>query len=159
MESNEFIRIRMSLGKSRKQLASLLGVSRRTIQSYEQGCRRVPAHIQKELYFFLFNQRMKGHSILPCWEQKACIDYEDCPAWEFNSGTMCWYLNGTLCAGKRPSTYEEKLLTCKLCNIFSFSGLLVETSHRWTHPFSVAVFDNSEINHLFHLETLELKFQ
>ena len=28
-----------------------------------------------------------------------------------------------------------------------------------TYPFGVAVFDNSQINHLYHLETLELKFQ
>ncbi len=28
-----------------------------------------------------------------------------------------------------------------------------------SYPFGIAVFDNSQINHLFHLETLELKFQ
>ena len=28
-----------------------------------------------------------------------------------------------------------------------------------TYPFGVAVFDNSQINHLYHLETLEMKFQ
>jgi hypothetical protein len=28
-----------------------------------------------------------------------------------------------------------------------------------TYPFGLAVFDNSQINHLYHLETLELKFQ
>ncbi len=26
-------------------------------------------------------------------------------------------------------------------------------------PFGIAVFDNSQVNHLFHTETLELKFQ
>ncbi len=28
-----------------------------------------------------------------------------------------------------------------------------------SYPFGIAVFDNSQINHLFHVETLELKFQ
>lgn len=28
-----------------------------------------------------------------------------------------------------------------------------------SYPFGIAVFDNSQINHLFHLETLEMKFQ
>ena len=27
------------------------------------------------------------------------------------------------------------------------------------YPFGIAVFDNSQINHLYHLETLEMKFQ
>ncbi len=28
-----------------------------------------------------------------------------------------------------------------------------------SYPFGIAVFDNSQINHLFHTETLEMKFQ
>ncbi len=27
------------------------------------------------------------------------------------------------------------------------------------YPFGIAVFDNTQINHLFHTETLEMKFQ
>ena len=146
MERNEFIQIRKSLGKTQRQLASLLDVSLRTIHSYEQGLRGVPARIQKDLYFFLFNQSNKSHSfqsLQPCWEQKCCTNKEHCPAWEFKSGMMCWYINGTLCAGKRPSTYEEKLLTCKSCNIFKSSGLLIETYPKRTltrHSFIQAQF-------------------
>ena len=130
MESNEFSQIRKGLGKTQKKLSSLLGVSLKAVHSYEQGWRKIPAHVQRDLYFFLFSQRNKNrsiHSLQPCWEQTGCKDKEHCPAWEFKSGAMCWYINGTMCAGKRPSTYEEKLLTCKSCNIFKSSGLLVET--------------------------------
>lgn len=123
MEKNEFNQIRKSLGKTQKKLASLLGVSLKTVHSYEQGWRKIPAHVEKDLYFFLFNQRNKGQSIKPCWEQTGCTDKEQCPAWEFKSGTMCWYINGTLCADKKPSTYREKLLACKSCNIFSVTVL------------------------------------
>ena len=28
-----------------------------------------------------------------------------------------------------------------------------------SYPFGIAVFDNSQINHLFHVETLEMKFK
>lgn len=28
-----------------------------------------------------------------------------------------------------------------------------------SYPFGIAVFDNSQINHLFHTDTLELKFK
>lgn len=127
MESNEFSQIRKGLGKTQKELASLLSVSLKAVQSYEQGWRKIPAHVQRDLYFLLFNQRNKGNATQPCWEQTSCMNKEHCPAWEFKSGTMCWYINGTMCAGKKPSTYEEKLLTCKSCNIFKSSGLLVET--------------------------------
>ena len=123
MEKYEFSHVRKSLGKTQKQLATLLGTSLKAIQSYEQGWRKVPAHVQKDLYFFLFNQRNRGYSRQPCWEQKGCKDKEQCPAWEFKSGTMCWYINNTLCAGKKPASYEEKLLICKSCNIFSGSVL------------------------------------
>lgn len=121
MEKNEFSQARKSLGKTQKQLASLLGASIKAIQSYEQGWRRIPAHVQRDLYFFLFNQRSKDYSRRPCWEQKDCTVKEHCPAWEFKSGTMCWYINSTLCAGKKPSNYEEKLLICRSCSVFSVS--------------------------------------
>lgn len=123
MEKNEFSQIRKGLGKTQKKLASLLGVSLKAVHSYEQGWRKIPAHVQRDLYFLLFNQRNKGNAIQPCWEQKGCPDKEHCPAWEFKSGTMCWYINGTLCADRMPSHHEKKLSACKSCKVFSVSVL------------------------------------
>jgi hypothetical protein len=36
------------LGKTQKQMARLLGISIRTIQSYEQGLRKIPVHTERQ---------------------------------------------------------------------------------------------------------------
>lgn len=118
MEKTEFSKIRKRLGKTQKQIASLLGISLKAIHSYEQGWRSIPSHIERNLFFFLINQRGKPNKFVLCWEEKDCHQKEECPAWEFQSGNMCWYLSGTLCHGDRESTYEEKITNCRSCDIF-----------------------------------------
>lgn len=118
MEKAEFSKIRKKLGKTQKQLAALLGMSLKTIHSYEQGWRSIPAHIERQLFFLLINQRQRHNQLAPCWEQKECDQKEDCPAWEFQSGHLCWFLCGTLCECTSESTYREKVNVCRSCNIF-----------------------------------------
>ncbi len=31
------------------------------------------------------------------------------PAWEFNTGNLCWFINGTIYQGKAPSDWYEKI--------------------------------------------------
>ena len=71
VEKAEFSSIRKKLGKTQKQLAALLGMSLKTIHSYEQGWRSIPAHIERQLFFLLINQRKNKNELIPCWEQKA----------------------------------------------------------------------------------------
>jgi len=118
MEKAEFSKIRKKLGKTQKQLAALLGMSLKTIHSYEQGWRSIPAHIERQLFFLLINQRQRDNQLEPCWEQKECDQKEDCPAWEFQSGHLCWFLCGTLCECTSESTYREKINVCRSCTIF-----------------------------------------
>ncbi|MCI5210180.1 MAG: helix-turn-helix domain-containing protein [Candidatus Electrothrix sp. ATG2] len=59
MTSNEFSYYRKKLGKTQKTLAGLLGVSVKAVQSYEQGWRSVPLHIERKLYFLLVNRRRR----------------------------------------------------------------------------------------------------
>jgi DNA-binding XRE family transcriptional regulator len=118
MKIAEFREIRGNLGKTQKQLASLLGVSLKTIHSYEQGWRPIPSHILRDLLYLLINQNRKGNSELPCWKLRGCTNKEKCPAWEFQSGTMCWYIYSTPCDDNVPDTYLEKLNTCRSCNVF-----------------------------------------
>ena len=49
MERIEFIQFRKELKKTQKQMAGLLGTSIKSIHSYEQGWRRVPAYIEKQI--------------------------------------------------------------------------------------------------------------
>jgi DNA-binding XRE family transcriptional regulator len=118
MTKDEFYLARGKLGKTQKELAELLGTSIRTIHSYEQGWRNIPVHTQKQLYFLLINHRSKKHTVIPCWEKKLCENKEQCPAWEFESGHMCWYICGTLCDCTKDSCHKEKIEICKRCDIF-----------------------------------------
>ena len=61
--------------------------------------------------------------------------------------------------------YENGVWTLEVMRALKTEGENAETQDVQftdmgkTYPFGVAVFDNSQINHLYHLETLELKFQ
>jgi len=118
LNKEEFGSFRKKLGKTQKQLAELLGMSLKTIHSYEQGWRTVPTHIERQLFFLLINQRGRNTNRVPCWEKKQCTERELCPAWEFQSGHLCWFLNGTLCQCTQQSNSRDKLEVCKACPIF-----------------------------------------
>jgi DNA-binding XRE family transcriptional regulator len=119
MTRDDFRQLRKKLGKTQKQLAELLGISLKTIHSYEQGWRAVPTHAEKLLYFLYINQRGRKCKHSPCWEEKLCLVKEGCPAYEFDSGHMCWYMWGTLCDCTKGTDEKDKMEICKTCNIFS----------------------------------------
>jgi len=119
LTKEEFSLSRKKLGKTQKKLAELLGMSLKTIHSYEQGWRTIPTHIERQIYFLLINQRGHQDSLTPCWEKKLCAVKEQCPAWEFQSGHLCWFLCGTLCDCTPDATQKEKLEICKNCDIFT----------------------------------------
>ena len=124
MDKNEFCYHRKKLGKTQKELAAILGMSLKTIHSYEQGWRAIPAHVARYLYFLIGNQRHEGKLLTPCWEKKLCTKKENCPAWEFQCGHVCWAVCGTLCENSRDE-HKEKLDSCKKCYVFT--GLFNET--------------------------------
>lgn len=119
MTKDEFYLARGKLGKTQKQLADLLGMSLRTVHSYEQGWRNIPEHTEKKLYFLLIHQKAKKDNLTPCWEKKLCSEKEQCPAYEFGCGHMCWYLCGTLCDCTKDACHKLKIHICKNCEIFN----------------------------------------
>jgi hypothetical protein len=118
LNKEDFKILRKKLGKTQLQLATILGMSLKTIHSYEQGWRVIPTHIERHLYFLLINQRGRNDALTPCWEKKMCEVKERCPAWEFQSGHLCWFLCGTLCNCAQDACHQEKLELCKECDIF-----------------------------------------
>jgi len=121
MDKELFSKARKRLGKTQRELAELLGVSLKAVQSYEQGWRRVPLHVERQLYFLLANHRGRDATATKtCWVLKKCRDKERCPAWEFQAGHLCWFLNGTRC--DCGDNAEDKLETCRQCEILA--GLL-----------------------------------
>lgn len=121
MESKNFKDIRAKLNKTQKELAQLLGVSIKAIHSYEQGWRKIPHHVERQLLFLLSRTIVtNGKSIDKCWEILKCPEKKQnkCPAWEFKSGDLCWFINGTKCSGEAHNSWEDKMDECKTCKVF-----------------------------------------
>jgi transcriptional regulator with XRE-family HTH domain len=115
-----FSRLRSALGKSQRELAELLGISIKAVESYEQGWRKVPAHVERLLYFILFkiNESELGDEA-PCWMAKGCsaADRAKCVAYVAKEGHFCWFFTGRLCASAKAAEAGERF--CYACEVFS----------------------------------------
>jgi len=120
MDSKEFIQIRHYLGKTQVQLARLLSVSPKAVQSFEQGWRNIPIHTERHLLFLLSLKRSTGESKRMCWTIRKCPmeTRRDCPAWEFKVGHLCWFINGTICQGVLQQNWQKKMKLCRQCDVF-----------------------------------------
>ena len=120
MTDKEFKHCRNKLQKTQKEMAQLLGVSIKAIHSYEQGWRAVPASVERQVFFLIFRKQSDGHPAQKCWPVKDCPNDRraNCLAWEFKSGKMCWFINGTICNGTIQKTWKEKMVVCRSCKIF-----------------------------------------
>ena len=121
MGAAEFRWIRQKFLKTQKEMSELLGVSLKAVQSFEQGWRSIPAYMERLALFLLAMKRGTRQRVSSCWEIRHCPReiQETCPAWEFKSGHLCWFINGTICHGKPRKSWSRKMLLCKKCEIFS----------------------------------------
>ncbi len=121
MKKEEFSSIRRRLGKTQRELAEFLGVSIKAVHSYEQGWRKIPGHVERQLLYLLLKKETGEEEIQPCWIVKHCPPErrEGCPAWEFKSGDLCWFINGTICEGFPRKNWDEKMQTCRSCKMLT----------------------------------------
>jgi hypothetical protein len=121
MEHHEIRAFRQRLEKTQKELSELLGTSIKAIQSFEQGWRKVPVHIERQMLFLLTMKGTGEKGIRPCWEIRSCPPQtrEACPAWEFKAGHLCWFINGTICRGKPQNSWGHKMRVCRKCEVLS----------------------------------------
>lgn len=119
MDNKEFAWFRKNLKKTQKEMAQLLGTSLKAIHSYEQGWRRIPPGVERQMFYLIANQRGNYRPEKPCWNVKNCPPKrrEQCPAWEFQSGKLCWFVSGTICDGEVRENWEEKMKECRSCRI------------------------------------------
>ena len=119
MDNREFSLVRRSLGKTQGELARLLCVSPRAIQSFEQGWRNIPASAERQLLFLLYLKGSSGDRG-DCWEILDCPAEwrENCAAWEYGGGSVCWFVNGTFCQGKFQGMWGKKIELCRRCAVF-----------------------------------------
>jgi hypothetical protein len=120
MTQREFADFRVRLKRTQREMAELLGVSLKAVESYEQGWRRIPANIERILYFLLFkmNQKLFGRRDR-CWLEKKCpaAVRANCPAWMAREGLYCWFLTGKMCRAvknERPA----RGMSCFDCTFF-----------------------------------------
>jgi DNA-binding XRE family transcriptional regulator len=120
MTKEELFNIRHYLGKSQNEMARLLGSSLKAIQSFEQGWRSVPMHIERQALFLLHMRRSPDKRYRPCWEIEECPNEtrQKCPAWEFQAGHICWFINGTICHGDTQASWKQKMEMCRQCKVF-----------------------------------------
>lgn len=120
MDVKEFSALRKKLKKTQKQMAQLLGTSIKAIHSYEQGWRSIPVHVERQLYFLLSRNAGGQNGFEPCWNVRSCPreQREQCPAWEFSTGDLCWFINGTICEGIVHKSWPEKMKSCRTCEVF-----------------------------------------
>jgi hypothetical protein len=122
VDKKEFLYFRKKLSKTQRQMAQLLGTSIKAIHSYEQGWRSVPAHVERQVFFLVSSMKESSRGRKPCWVIKRCPSEQKqrCPAWEFKAGTLCWFINGTICEGTVQMNWQEKMEICRSCEVFSY---------------------------------------
>ncbi|MCP3890516.1 MAG: helix-turn-helix transcriptional regulator [Desulfobulbaceae bacterium] len=129
MEKQELAEIRNHLGKTQKQFAQLIGISLKSIKSFEQGWRNIPTYIERQVLFILVANQALNKNTKPCWVIKKCpmAIRQNCPAWELKAGQVCWFINGTICKGKVQKDWSEKMKICRKCKVFKLMIPLKES--------------------------------
>jgi DNA-binding XRE family transcriptional regulator len=124
MKLAQFAEIRRQLEKTQTQMAQILGVSPKAIQSFEQGWRNIPIHIERQVLFILaLKNRASRHTARkekPCWLTRHCPvkNRQNCPAWQLDAGQLCWFINGTYCKGSPQSSWQKKMKICRDCDVY-----------------------------------------
>jgi hypothetical protein len=91
------------------------------MQSYEQGWRRIPDNIEKQVFFYLsrLNRKIQTSS-RDCWKIKKCAPElrKGCLAEELGAGEECWFVSGNQCEGSSLKSWSEKRKVCFRCDVF-----------------------------------------
>jgi DNA-binding XRE family transcriptional regulator len=121
MQSKEFSKIRHMFGKTQEQLAQILCISTKTVQSFEQGWRNIPIHVEREVLLLYSLKTRLNVAKRSCWNIKKCPQEwkDNCIIWELQAGHLCWYLSGTFCEGKLHRGWDDKMKLCRNCEVYT----------------------------------------
>jgi putative transcriptional regulator len=113
--------IREALGKTQEEMARLLSISTRAVQSYEQGWRPVPSHVRKMAIFLLCVSRRRKGRVAPCWRIRRCPRRmrATCAAYQLGEGELCWLVTGDACPLAGPGSADEKAERCARCPVLA----------------------------------------
>jgi len=117
--------LRTELGHSQKEIAEILGISKKTVQSYEQGWRKTPPHVEQMVLLQAILRRHADLRKIPfCWQANKCSAEirRNCPSSKLRTPGFCWLLTGTLCYGQPTGSWAAKRGRCLKCKVME--GLL-----------------------------------
>ena len=119
MESRQFSDIRNYLGKTQSELATLLCVSSKTVQSFEQGWRNIPPSAERQLLVLLSLKKSPEPGFQPCWQTTDCPEdwRHRCVVWEHKVRHYCWLINGTFWQGEVRRSWKKKMEVCWRCKV------------------------------------------
>lgn len=106
--------IRRVLGWNQEEMARLLGISCRALQSYEQGWRPLPLRVQQALALLVYlHYRRNNRKPAPCWRVRRCpaAERRRCPVHQLRAGDVCWMIAGGRCETNKSMT------TCRACPV------------------------------------------
>ena len=117
--SQIFRDLRSRMQWSRGEVASFLGVSRKAVESYEQGWRAVPDRVWKQLITTVALQHeypLRQHS--RCWELTGCprTIRDECFSYQKMHGHFCWMTATNNCR-KAHLGAERGYLECVNCPV------------------------------------------
>ncbi|MCP5103606.1 MAG: helix-turn-helix transcriptional regulator [bacterium] len=121
MGKHEFRKIRKKMNKTQKEMAGLLGVSKKAVESYEQGLRNIPPNVERIVYYLLFKLNMdKLGDVTFCWDKKDCPTdiREHCIGWIAKEGVFCWFITGKVCIGEKARADDKTIENCFQCSFF-----------------------------------------
>jgi DNA-binding XRE family transcriptional regulator len=109
-------KMRGILGQTQAELAAVLCVSPKAVQSYEQGWRRVPRRVMIQLLVLLAIHRRPNLKETPCWKITGCPEQKRkrCPSFTIAGGRFCWFVAPTVC---KPGSTAKGDIPCLQCPV------------------------------------------
>ncbi len=120
MRTPQLKMLREDMGLSQNEMAQRLGISRKAVQSYEQGWRVMPPYIEKLLILHAILHAGPNLGKAPkCWEVTRCPSHlrRHCPSYRVPHAGFCWFVTGTLCQGKPSGGWTAKRERCLDCPV------------------------------------------
>ena len=117
-----FRSLRKEMMWSRDEVACFLGMSKKAIESYEQGWRNVPGHAWRLLLTLAAIQRNYDPNGKPCWEYANCPEEirKTCFCFRVMRGSYCWMTATKNChlARAGPTNGLYPCLECPVVEAF-----------------------------------------
>ena len=110
--------MRKVLAITQEELGVALGISEKAVQSYEQGWRKTPPRVVKQLLTLVAMNRKDDLQRKPCWEVRSCPPEiaEPCLSNKITQGYYCWAVAAKVCAMARGDP-NASALGCLKCDV------------------------------------------